>query len=59
MYGVIDGYSWKIFWLELLRFNNKFEILVRYYLDSVKRNMGCLIFLRIDCGIENGVMVVM
>lgn len=57
IYGVIDGYSCKIFWLEVIRLNNKLENVVRFYLDCVKGNEGCLILLRIDCGIENGVMV--
>ena len=59
IHGAIDGYSRKILWLELSRSNNKPEIPARYYLDSVKRNMGCPILLRTDCGTENGVMAAM
>lgn len=36
IYGVIDGYSCKILWFEVVRFNNKLEILVVFYFDCVK-----------------------
>ena len=59
VHGAIDGYSRKILWLELSRSNNKPEIPARYYLDSVKKDMGCPTLLRTDCGTENGVMAAM
>ena len=59
VHGAIDGYSRKILWLELSRSNNKPQMPAKYYLDGVKRNMGCPILLRTDCGTENGVMAAM
>ena len=59
VHGAIDGYSRKILWLELSRSNNKPEMPAKYYLDGVKRNMGCPILLRTDCSTENGVMAAM
>lgn len=54
-YGFIDGYSYR-----LDRFNNNFVVIVRYYMDVVKEYGGCFLSMKIwiDCGIENGFVVV-
>lgn len=59
IYGVIDGFSRKILWFEVVCFNSLLDSIVIYYLNIVKEFEGCLVWLIIDLGIENGLVVLM
>lgn len=43
IYVGVDGYSRKVLWVELERFNNFFEIIGRYYLECVKEYGFCFL----------------
>ena len=53
--GGIDGFSWKILWLNIrLRSNNSPDNIATYFLNTVKELKGCLKQLITDLGTENG-----
>lgn len=43
IYGVIDGFSRKILWFEVVCFNSLLDSIVIYYLNIVKEFEGCLV----------------
>lgn len=41
IYGVIDGFSRKILWFEVARFNNLLDNIAMYFLNIVQELKGC------------------
>lgn len=54
IHGCIDGFSRKMIWLKLSRSNNNPEVILKFYLDSVREFGGCPKKVRTDYGTENG-----
>ena len=54
IHGCIDGLSRKMIWLKLSRSNNNPEVILKFYLDSVREFGACPQKLRTDYGTENG-----
>ena len=53
IHGCIDGFSRKIVWLETLHTNNDPRIVTGYYIDAVKKSVGCPERVRAVAGTEN------
>lgn len=56
IYGCIDGYFREIIWFEVVFFNNNLWFIVGYFVDVVFKIGGCLKIVRVDMGIENGIV---
>ncbi|CAH3142456.1 unnamed protein product [Pocillopora meandrina] len=53
IHGAMDGFSWKILWLEVTRSNNSPDNTATYFLSTVKELKGCPRQLITDLGTEN------
>ena len=56
IHGCIDGFSRKMIWLKVTRSNNSPDVILKFYLDSVRELGGCPQKVRIDYGTENGLV---
>ena len=56
IHGCIDGFSRKMIWLKLSKSNNNPEVILKFYLDSVRILGGCPQKIRTDYGTENGLV---
>ena len=59
IHGAIDGFSWKILWLEVTRSNNSPDNTATYFLSTVKELKGCPRQLITDLGTESGLAALM
>ena len=59
IHGAIDGYSRKVFWLEVIKSNNSATVPAQLYFGVVKQLKGCPVVIGTDCGTENGTMAAM
>lgn len=53
IYGVIDGYLRKIFWLEVFNINNNFRVVVRYFINYICKLKRVFWVVCLDYGSEN------
>lgn len=51
--GCVDGYSRKVVWLEAYTTNNNPRVIAGYYMQTVRKEMGCPRVIRSDFGTEN------
>lgn len=56
IYGVIDGYLRKIFWLEVFNINNNFRVVVRYFINYICKLKRVFWFVCLDYGSENNII---
>lgn len=56
IYGVIDGYLRKIFWLEVFNINNNFRVVVRYFINYICKLKGVFLVVCLDYGSENSII---
>jgi len=59
IHGCVDGFSWRILWLEVQRSNKNLWPMARYFLDNVKAAHGCPACVYTDGGTENGLIAAM
>lgn len=51
--GCVDGYSRKVVWLEAYTTNSNPRVIAGYYMQTVRKEMGCPRVIRSDFGTEN------
>lgn len=49
----IDGFLWKMLWLNVYKINNDLKVIVGYFVEIIVEMFGCLFFVRGDRGIED------